>query len=211
MTIKLAIFDFDGTLADSYAVFADAINELAPRHGFRPLSADERHALRGMGVAEVLRELHLPLWKVPAVVEDFRKVLRQRIHEIHAFPGVIDALHTLLDQGMLLALATSNTRDNVDAVLGEPLVSRFAAVECGVSLFGKPHRLRRVLKRVRVAGKEAIYVGDEIRDAQAASEVGMAFGAVSWGYTTMEALLRTQPGKLFQVPADWLKLLQADG
>lgn len=206
MIIKLIIFDFDGTLADSYAVFAESINVLASRHGFRQVQPEEQHTLRGMGIAELLRELRLPLRKVPAVVADMRTILQQRIHDIHPFPGVIDVLHTLLDRRVQLALATSNTLHNVSAVLGDSLVSRFTMVECGASLFGKSHRLRSILKRTRMANTEAIYVGDEIRDAEAASDAGMMFGAVAWGYTTTEALLRTKPGRLFQMPADMLDL-----
>lgn len=210
MTIKLAIFDFDGTLADSYPVFADSINVLAERHGFRQVTPDESQLLRGMSASELLRELRLPPWKVPAVMTDFRNILQQRIHDIHPFPGVIDVLHAMLERRIQLALATSNTLRNVSAVLGDSLLSRFAAVECGTSLFGKSHRLRRILRHGRVANQEAIYVGDEIRDAHAAQEIGVTFGAVAWGYTTVEALLRTNPDKLFRVPADMLRLEGAE-
>ncbi|HKT28639.1 HAD hydrolase-like protein [Dyella sp.] len=86
------------------------------------------------------------------------------------------------------------------------LIGRFATVECGTSLFRKSPRLRRILKHTRTASMEAVYVGDEIRDAEAANEAGMMFGAVAWGYTTMEALLRTRPGKMFCLPADMLEL-----
>jgi len=206
MTIKLAIFDFDGTLADSYAVFADAVNVLAERHGFRQVQLHEQQALRGMSARDLLRELHLPPWKVPAVMADFRNILQQRIHDVHPFPGVVEALHALLDKRMQLALATSNTLQNVTTVLGDTLLSRFATVECGTSLFGKSHRLRRILKHTRMASSEAIYVGDEIRDAEAANDAGMMFGAVAWGYTTLEALVRTKPERLFRMPADMLEL-----
>ena len=91
-------------------------------------------------------------------------------------------------------------------VLGDTLLSRFATVECGTSLFGKSHRLRRILKHTRMASSEAIYVGDEIRDAEAANDAGMMFGAVAWGYTTLEALVRTKPERLFRMPADMLEL-----
>ncbi|HUB88238.1 MAG TPA: HAD hydrolase-like protein [Dyella sp.] len=206
MTIKLAIFDFDGTLADSYAVFAEAVNVLAQRHGFRQVQLHEQQVLRGMSARDLLRELHLPPWKVPAVMTDFRTILQQRIHDVHPFPGVVEALHALLDKRMPLALATSNTLQNVTTVLGDTLISRFATVECGTSLFGKSHRLRRILKHTRMISAEAIYVGDEIRDAEAANDAGIMFGAVAWGYTTPEALLRTRPERLFRMPADMLEL-----
>jgi phosphoglycolate phosphatase len=206
MTLKLAIFDFDGTLADSYAICRESIHVLAKRHGFRQVQWDEEHTLRGMSASEVLRALHLPLWKVPAVAADMRNILQQRVHEIRPFPGVIDTLHALLDRRIHLALATSNTQHNVSAVLGDALINRFVTIECGTRLFGKSHRLRRVLKQTRTPPTEAMYVGDELRDAQAAHDVGMMFGAVAWGYTTVEALSRAKPNRLFWVPQDMLAL-----
>jgi phosphoglycolate phosphatase-like HAD superfamily hydrolase len=47
----LAIFDFDGTLADSFALFAEAYNELATRHGFKPVTTEEAQRLRSLHAA----------------------------------------------------------------------------------------------------------------------------------------------------------------
>ncbi|MBU9213901.1 HAD hydrolase-like protein [Burkholderia gladioli] len=206
MTPRLALFDFDGTLADSYPLFADALNELAARHGFRHTDADTQQRLRGLSATEVLRELALPLWKVPAVLGDARKLMRERIDEVAPFAGIVETLHALIDRGVAVAVATSNSPENVRAVLGDSLIARFAAIECSSSLFGKSHRLRGILRKTGIPAEQAIYVGDEIRDAQAARGVGLAYGAVAWGYTQLEALLGTRPQAVFRVPADLLSL-----
>jgi len=207
MTVKLAIFDFDGTLANTFPLFVSALRELAAKHRFRHPDSDEQRKLRGMGASQVLRELQLPLWRVPAVSADYRRIMRERIAEIELFPGVGDALRTLADHRIELALATSNTLDNVETVLGRTLLERFAAVECGTSLFGKPQRLRRILKDTHCAPDASIYIGDEIRDADAARRVGMRFGAVAWGYTSLDALLEEQPERVFDAPADLRSLI----
>jgi phosphoglycolate phosphatase len=204
--MKLAIFDFDGTLADTYPVFADSINVLAARHGFRQVTLEEQGRLRGMSVTDIMRELELPLWKVPAVIADFRKMLNHRIGEIRPFSDMLGVLGDMLQSGIRVAVATSNSGANVRAVLGDSLVSRLAALECDASLFGKAHRLRRILKATRIGKAEAMYIGDEIRDAEAAAKAGVAFGAVAWGYTHLDALLRTNPGQVFRVPGDMLQL-----
>jgi phosphoglycolate phosphatase len=204
--MKLAIFDFDGTLADTYPIFADSVNLLAARHGFRQVAPEEQGRLRGLGVKDIMRELHLPLWKVPAVLADFRKVMQQRIEEVQPFPEITGVLSRILESGLGLAVATSNSDANVRAVLGDPLVGHLAALECDASLFGKAQRLRRILKATRIDKADAIYIGDEIRDAEAAAKVGIAFGAVAWGYTHLDALLQTNPRKVFRVPGDMLQL-----
>jgi phosphoglycolate phosphatase len=40
-------------------------------------------------------------------------------------------------------------------------------------------------------------IGDEIRDYEAATTVGMLFGAVAWGYTTIAALRACAPAAVF--------------
>ncbi|MEO2219595.1 HAD hydrolase-like protein [Chromobacterium vaccinii] len=206
MTTQLAIFDFDGTLADTYPIFSNSLNGLAVKHGFKQLADHELAKCRGLSAAEVLRELRLPLWKAPAVLADVRKIMRQRIGEIHPFQDLAAVLHALHQQRIELAVTTSNSIDNVRMVLGDALLNRFAAVECGASLFGKSHRLRRILKKMNAHEAAAIYIGDEIRDAEAAEHAGLRFGAVAWGYTHIDALLRTKPHRVFHSPADLLSL-----
>ena len=62
--------------------------------------------------------------------------------------------------------------------------------ECGASLFGKAAQFRKVLRAERHRrARDAICIGDEIRDLDAARAAGIAFGAVTWGYTAPEALI----------------------
>ncbi len=203
--MKIAIFDFDGTLANTFPLFVDTLGDLAARHNFRMPPQSDVDKLRELSAKEILRELQLPLWRVPKVLSDFRGVMRER-NEIRPFDGIIDALQTLADRKIMLAVATSNSLGNVETVLGHALISRLAALECGATLFGKARRLRRVLQVTHMEKANAIYIGDEIRDADAARKIGIPFGAVAWGYTDLRALLPLQPDAIFKTPQDLLTL-----
>jgi phosphoglycolate phosphatase len=96
---------------------------------------------------------------------------------------------------------------NVEAVLGHVLLQRFTTIECGSALFGKARRLHRILQRTHICNENAIYVGDEIRDADAARKIGIRFGAVAWGYTELQALISMQPAAIFKTPADLVNLV----
>lgn len=207
MTIKLAIFDFDGTLGDTFPLFVESLNVLADRHRFRRVSHDEVKLLRRLSAREILRELKLPIWRLPQVLSDFRDIMRRRVGEIRLFAGIQDTLQTMADSKMILALATSNSFFNVEAVLGHALINRFAVIECGSPLFGKAHRLRRILQLTHTDRKDAIYIGDEIRDAHAARKTGIRFGAVAWGYTELDALLPLRPATTFSQSVDLLDLV----
>jgi phosphoglycolate phosphatase len=88
MTIKLAIFDFDGTLADTFPLFIESINGLAVRHDFRQVERHEVDRLRSMGAREILRDLRLPMHRVPRVLLDFRALMQQRCGEIVPSPAL---------------------------------------------------------------------------------------------------------------------------
>jgi phosphoglycolate phosphatase len=196
----LVIFDFDGTLADTFPFFVRSIDVLADRHGFARVPADEAEAMRGQSARQILTRVGLPLWKVPRLARDFTALMGEHLDEIRVFPGIPEMLQTLHASGVTLALVSSNAERNVRRVLG-PQAALIHAVECGVSLFGKQSRLKKVLRATRMKATSALYVGDEIRDAEAARGAKMAFGAVAWGYANRAALLAQRPEELFETPS----------
>jgi len=64
-------------------------------------------------------------------------------------------------------------------------------------MFGKAAKLRQTLRQCAVTPSEAIYIGDELRDAEAAARAGIAFGAVTWGQHRTEILSAEKPAHVF--------------
>jgi phosphoglycolate phosphatase len=195
---RLAIFDLDGTLADTYPWFVGALDEAAQRFGFHRPDAAEREALRRCGSREILHRLGVPLWKVPAIARHMRAAKASMHDPVPLFPGVGGMLSRLSGAGIRLAMVSSDTEENVRTTLGPANAARIDQYACQASLFGKPAHLRRVLKVSGVPAREAIYIGDEVRDAEAARRVGMAFGAVTWGFAAVEALRAEEPALMFE-------------
>ena len=172
-------------------------NELAEEHGFRRVEAHEYEHFRDLNGRTLLRELGLPLWKLPRVINSMRRRMARHAETFSLFPGMAEALRHLAESGVQLGIVSSNSRENVERVLGAENSKRIAHFACGVSMFGKASKLREVLRRARVLPKEAIYIGDEIRDAQAAVKAGIAFGAVTWGQHSIGALREQNPTEIF--------------
>ena len=194
---RLAIFDFDGTLADTADWFMETVAAAASRFGYRQVTADELEALRGLPTRQVVRRLGVPLWRMPAIARHFRAEAGQNLHRIRLFPGARQALRSLAAAGVEIAILSSNAERNVRAVLGPEdaaLVSRFA---CGATLFGKAAKLRRLVRNSGVSPEDAIAIGDETRDIEAAKAVGLAAGVVSWGYATPAVLASAEPQFMF--------------
>jgi len=199
----LAIFDFDGTLADSGDWFLSIADELADRFKFRHVAPGEVDDLRGRTSREVIRYLGIPRWKLPAIGRYVHAKLATQIDRVALFDGVTELIQTLSDAGVRIAVVTSNSEHNARAVLGT-LAERIEMFECGASLFGKAPRYRKVLKRMRIARQATLSIGDETRDIAAAHKVGIAAGAVLWGYANRDALLGCKPDVVFERPSEVL-------
>jgi phosphoglycolate phosphatase len=194
---RLVIFDSDGTLADTLPWMRSVFNELADEHGFRRVDLKEYERFRDLQGAALLKELGLPIWKLPRVVSAMRGRMAQHTGQLHLFPGIRDVLHRLTASGIQLAIVSSNSRANVERVLGPDNVSLVAHFACGVSMFGKAAKLRQVVRGSAISRAQAIYIGDELRDAEAARKAGMAFGAVAWGQHSAEVLRAQNPAEFF--------------
>ena len=197
MKYKLIVFDFDGTLADSFQWFTGAVNQLAERYKFKQVAPCEVEGLRGCDARTLLKHLQVPFWKVPQIGAYLRTLMNQQIQQIPPFAGIGQELQLLVQQGATLGLVSSNSYENVQLVLGAEQARLFAYRECGVSVFGKAIQLRKILGKSHISASEAIYIGDEIRDSEAALAVRMRFGAVAWGYTNLDALKEQIPDEIF--------------
>ncbi|CAH0255670.1 Phosphoglycolate phosphatase [Massilia sp. Bi118] len=202
MTYRLAIFDFDGTLADSFPFFLSVFNTIADRHGFRRIDTARAGELRHYGVRQMMEHVGMPAWKLPAASRTFMAMMKENAGAISLFDGIADALRFLHAQGVLVTVVSSNSEHNVRTVLGPELAALVAQFDCGMSIFGKTSRIRAVLKRCGVAPRDAIYIGDQGTDAEASRKAGVDFGAVHWGYATIEALRQHGCADEFTTPQD---------
>jgi phosphoglycolate phosphatase len=199
---RLVIFDSDGTLADTLPWMRSIFNDLAEEHGFRRVEPHEYDRFRDLPGRALLRELGLPLWKLPRVVSALRRRMAEHKGRFLLFPGMGEVLHRLADGGVQLAVASSNSRENVERVLGIENAKLIAHFACGISTFGKGAKLRQVVRQSTIPARQAIYIGDEIRDGEAARKAGIAFGAALWGQHSEAALRAQSPAEIFTSPQE---------
>lgn len=207
---RMVVFDFDGTLADSFPFFLDALDTLADIHNFRRIDRSELDTLRALSARQALKHIGLPLWKAPRVGDHFKTLMAQNAHRISLFPGITSMLRQLHDSGLALAILTSNSEQNVRTVLGSEASSLFSHWQCGSTLFGKADKLRRLLDESSFAREDVLCIGDEVRDMEAAQREKTDFGAVAWGYTSPYALRARDPTFLFEGPEEICATLGLD-
>lgn len=194
---KLAIFDLDGTLADSFPWFLRVVNDVAREFDFRPVGPDDIETLRRMGSREIISFLGVPLWKVPMIATRMRAMKRSHLKDIALFDGAPAMLRSLHDASVTLALVSSDSESNARLQLGPDNAALFQHFDCGAALFGKTAKFSRLVKRMGIRPTEALAIGDEVRDLEAARSAGIAFGAVAWGYAAPDTLQSHKPDEFF--------------
>lgn len=192
MRYKLVMFDFDGTLANTFPLFCELCAEITERFGLRRIAPHEVETLRGLNTSAILASLGVSRWQLPAIMQHARARMAEQSHGIALFDGMSVLLDDLANNGIRLAVVSSNQESTVRAVLGDELASRVKHFACGIGLFGKARKVRSVVRdalpETRNASELAALVGDEGRDIEAAHKAGVTPIAVTWGYATADAL-----------------------
>ena len=191
------IFDFDGTLADSMQLFIDAVNKSAARLHHGAIDPGEVAMLRDRHPRQILRHLRIPLLKLPLVMRGVRKEVGRGVARARPAADMAGTLGRLKERGCRIGILTSNAERSVRAFLEGNGMDVFDFVYSGRSVFGKGRTLRSIAKR---SGGRVFYVGDEVRDIEAARKARATMIAVSWGFNTSEALMREGPDYLATSP-----------
>lgn len=199
--MKLIVWDFDGTLADSRALIVAGME-----HALKGLGLQDRPGLReewlryvGLPVEEGLERTFAPLGLDPAEV---LRVYRSfdwpgNEHLLVPFPGMDALVHELHGMGVAMAIASSKR--------GVPLrrqVEAFGWADCFDPLvtpddvrIGKPHpeSLEICLAAHGLRPEEAVMVGDTPFDLEMANRAGVPGIAVGHGFYGREALEACRP------------------
>jgi phosphoglycolate phosphatase len=183
------LFDLDGTLLDTAPDMGGALNELRVEQGLEPLSAAtiRGHVSRGAAALVRLGFPGLSEAERAVRVERFLTLYRNRVSlETRPFPEVPAVLDRLEARGMPWGIVTNKPTWLTDPLLLALGLSRRArVVVCGDTLPERkpsPLPLLHAAARLEIAPDRCIYVGDDLRDMQAARAAGMPGIGARFGY-----------------------------
>lgn len=201
---KMLIFDFDGTIADSLPALIECLNNNASYYGYK--KADDLEQLRSKDTKDFLKELGISSFWLPFVVRTIRKDMVLRMSELKPFPSIVDVLTQLHNQGILLGIVSSNSQENIEQFLQAHNINFFSLIHGQSSIFGKSKILKNLLSDYGLDASSVIYIGDELRDIEAAKNNKMRCIGVTWGFNTATLLQEQQPDYLINDPQELLML-----
>ena len=201
------LFDFDGTLVDSFHVLMEKFDLLADEFNFRKISRDEINALRDLTSKELITFLQIPLYKIPSVLLSARNHMRSEMQRLPPFANLPKMLQVLHDRNIPMGILTSNSAENVSAWLERNNMQHlFNFIHIESSFFGKKNILKKILKSYRIDKSQAFYIGDETRDIEAAKGCDISSIAVTWGFNSEKILALHEPHYIVRKPEDILMI-----
>lgn len=192
---KLLIFDFDGTIADSFDMIYDVISEYAK---IKPNKAELRKVPTKIGV----KHFRLSTFDLMKVIVKIIHEHNKNLPDLKCFAGIKDALVRLKEKSIQLVLLTSS---------GEKLTS-FLANNSLDNLFDQIYRVNpfvqrsvtfeKIIAEHSIANDDVYYIADEARDVLAARKLGIKTVAVTWGFNDGSVLKEYEPSYLIDKPSE---------
>ena len=190
MPSSAVLFDFDGTLADTAADLARALNRLRVARGLAELPLERLRPYASSG-ARGLLEAGLEILPEHPEYKDLREAFLQHYAaeicvDTRLFPGMEELLVAIEAQGLRWGIVTNKSTQLTRRIVAAlALEKRAACVVCGDTtphLKPNPASLLHAAKELALAPQDCVYLGDDLRDITAARAAGMPCYAVAWGY-----------------------------
>jgi N-acetyl-D-muramate 6-phosphate phosphatase len=188
--LRAVLFDLDGTLADTAPDLGRALNRLRAEDSLEPLPIGVMRAHASSGARGLLKAG----FGLTPESEGYR-ALRDRFLELYAenlcvatrlFDGIPELLSTIEARPLPWGIVTNKAKRFTEPLLRTLAIDRRAA--CVVSGDSTPHikphpaPLLEAAMLLALPAGDCLYVGDDLRDVQAARAAGMRFAAAGWGY-----------------------------
>ena len=190
MAVRAVLFDLDGTLADTAADLARALNRVRAERGLGPVppAMTRPHTSKGargllgvgMGVApehatyESLRDRFLEYYA------------RELCVDTKLFDGIPELLGTLRERGVAWGVVTNKPGRFTVPLMRQldPKGTAACVVSGDTTPKAKPfpEPLLHAARAIDVPPRKCLYVGDDLRDVQAARAAGMGVVVAAWGY-----------------------------
>jgi len=196
-SLRLAVFDCDGTLVDSQHSIIASMHAAFDVHSYPKPDADTvrmvvglpLHVAMGRLLPETGPDVHEQL--ADSYIDAFHGLRKNGEVADPLYPGVMEIISELEADGWVLGIATGKGRRGLLATLEtHGLVDRFQTLQTADSAPGKPApgMLLNAMRDTGVDPAGTVMIGDTTFDMEMAVAAGTMAVGVSWGYHPQEHL-----------------------
>lgn len=198
MIQKIIALDFDGVLADSFAVAYHAFSEISERLGLPHFEPEEFRSLFDGNFYEELLKRGVAKEKIPQVLQEIEENFPDQYVKVQPVPGAKQMMETLTALGRIYIISS-----NISSVIEEYL-RRQGFPNVPVLGAEKEMSKKKKLFRLKEQSPEAplYFIGDTKGEILEGKAAGVRTLAVTWGYHQKKRLQEAQPEKIFEKPKE---------
>lgn len=216
MSLRLALFDCDGTLVDGQAGVIDAMERAFAAVG---LSPPDRHQVRrivGLSLPQAIRLLAPDTDEQTRAAADsayreaFRAAREAGLLVEPLYDGIADLIADLAADGWVLGVATGKSQRGLDHCLAmHGLTAHFATLQTADGHPSKPHpaMIEAALAETGIDPSACVMIGDTQYDMAMAVNAGVRALGVDWGYHSLDELRAAGAEAVARDPAHLRELL----
>lgn len=209
--IRAVLYDFDGTLADSFGAITASTNHVRQLHGFPSLGEEVVRQYVGLGLPNLMQSL-LPGVDVEQAVQQYRDHHGGVLHSgTKLMPGVLHTLQELHGRGYLQAVCSNKRVEFSRQLVRDFALDRYCAEVLGPEDVGhpKPHpaMLLEAVRRLGVSVDQAVYIGDMSIDVETAKAAQMRVWIVPGGATGQHSAESAGPDRMLKSFTEILELV----
>ncbi len=200
-TIKLIVFDLDGTLINSYkTIFKTTLKTLQILNIPGIINENDFYGMMGHHFIDIFRELNIPVNDFDEFIDIYKNHYFDFINESTFYPGLLKTLEKLMKDGIKISLLTTKGQEQADKIINYFELKKFFTYIMGRrdGIADKPSAdpLLHICNEVSVLPAETLMVGDTEIDIKCGKNAGTKTCGVLYGYRTGESLSKANPNCL---------------
>lgn len=197
------IFDFDGTLCDSVATNIAIANKYFGMFGIAPTNIEE---LRRIGLRGLLQSRRIPKLFYMFIGPISHWEFQRHLPSLNLFPWTAQVIPQLSSHHQLGILTNNSARVVKSILTRHNLDQNFSFIYSQSNIFSKRDSLQQIISTNNYNPAQTYYIGDGIRDIEAARTLGINSIGVTWGFESDELLASAHPTQLISNPSQLLDL-----
>ncbi len=215
--IKAAIFDLDGTIAETLESIAYSTNKTLEEFGYGTLETERFKTIVGDGAETQIRRVLsifgvLDEEKVKEVLKRYIEIFEEGcVHNVTPCRGIPELIAKLKERGIKTAVCSNKpyaqTLKVVHAIYPEGSFDIILGQKEGVPKKPAPDMPLSIADALNAEPEECLYLGDTNTDMKTGKNAGMFTIGVAWGFREDKELIESGADRLVYMPKEVLELI----
>lgn len=204
---KLLIFDFDGTLYDTFDLIYNNIKKTALKYGIDKIKTKKDFiAIYNKNFYYSMKRLGLRQKDLPVFKKETQRFREETAEKIKLFKGISSVLKQLHKQYKLAVISSSFKTAIKKSLVKSKILQLFDLIAGAEKEESKTKKIKSIIKTFKVKPNQTIYIGDTVGDVEEARKAKIKSIAVTWGYQPRKLLKKAKPDFIISKPEQLLRI-----